>query len=312
MHPLSLPAVVAAAVLLTACAPAPPTVTAEPGASPAAAGSVEAPAACTPYRDATRTTLAGAPTWARFCPGRAGHTAPAEVPSDALVSHLDDLADLTVSEGTATARPGACHRWSARRYRVQIGFADGTIAEVAGLTNPGCRGRLAGTTARVSGPDGLGVYGTLMRAFGRQYADGFPAAAPDTALACPRDPREPGSVDVDGASASLDTGHHLGRRSPMLMPLTGVRGIACTWSPGASEPAVRDLTADQAERVRIGLHAISGGLVDCAGSPGAPTTTAVVEDRTGTRRAVTVIGSECDTVVRSAGGFGTGFAWLGG
>ena len=36
----------------------------------------------------------------------------------------------------------------------------------------------------------------------------------------------------------------------------------------------------------------------------------IVVDRTGTRRAVTVIDSECATVVRSDDGYGLGFAWL--
>jgi hypothetical protein len=74
-------------------------------------------------------------------------------------------------------------------------------------------------------------------------------------------------------------------------------------------PQVRDLTAEEAERVRIGLHAVAAGMVDCGGSP-EPTYTAVVEDRTGTRRAVTVVDSECETVIRSDEGYGLGLAWL--
>jgi hypothetical protein len=49
--------------------------------------------------------------------------------------------------------------------------------------------------------------------------------------------------------------------------------------------------------------------VDCAGSS-EPTRTAVVEDRTGTRRAVTILDSECATVIRSDQGYGLGFPWL--
>lgn len=71
----------------------------------------------------------------------------------------------------------------------------------------------------------------------------------------------------------------------------------------------RSLDADEAERVRIGLHAIFNAMVDCAGSP-EPTHTAVVEDKTGTRRAVTIVESECQTILRSDGGFGLGFPWL--
>ena len=97
----------------------------------------------------------------------------------------------------------------------------------------------------------------------------------------------------------------------MIMPLPAVRGIVCTWPFGAKNdaPEVRELTGEEAERVRIGLHAIAGGMVDCGSSP-RPTYTAVVEDRTGTRRAVTIIDSECSTVIRSDQGYGLGFAWL--
>jgi hypothetical protein len=128
---------------------------------------------------------------------------------------------------------------------------------------------------------------------------------------CPEDPRDPDSVSVDGSSSSLDTGYHLGTRTPMTMPLTAVRGIVCTWPYRGEKgaPDVRRLTPEDAERVRIGLHAITGGIVDCQGSPN-PTYTAVVEDRTGTRRAVTIIESECSTVIRSNGGGGLGFEWL--
>ncbi|WP_040338345.1 hypothetical protein [Candidatus Blastococcus massiliensis] len=181
---------------------------------------------------------------------------------------------------------------------------------IAGSTDPECTGRLAGG-AGVGGPDGLGVYGLVMTAFGRQYADGFEDSPREAPLVCPDDPGEPGSVDVDGPSASLDTGYLLGEHAPMVMPLTAERGILCTWPFGAEadEPAVRELTPGEAERVRIGLHAIPGGMVDCEGTP-EPTYTAVVEDRTGTRRAVTVQDWMCSTVLRSGGGYGLGFAWL--
>lgn len=143
------------------------------------------------------------------------------------------------------------------------------------------------------------------------YADQYDDSASDSALVCPDDPRKPDSVDADGASASLKTGYWLGELSPMIMPLAAVRGIVCTWPfrREDDEPVVRDLSAAEAERVRIGLHAIAGGVVDCGVSRD-PTYTAVVEDRTGTRRAVTILGSECSTVVRSDKGYGLGFAWL--
>lgn len=207
-----------------------------------------------------------------------------------------------------------CDELSATRtYELQIGYADGRVATIAGGADPECSGRLDGSGA-VGGPGGLGVYGLLMTAFGRQYADAFEDSPSEAPLVCPDDPRDPDGVDVDGASASLDTGYLLGERSPMVLPLTAVRGIVCTWPAGAEDddPAVRELPAEDAERVRIGLHAMSLGVAGCGAGPG-PTHTAVVEDRTGTRRAVTVIDAECSAVRSDHGpgqGYGIGFPWL--
>jgi hypothetical protein len=223
---------------------------------------------------------------------------------------LELLAGL-VELGEGDAIEARCGRSWGRTYRVQIGYADGRVTTIVGRTDPECAGHVPGSGALVGGPDALGPYGLLMTAFGRQYADEFTYSASDLPLLCPEDPRKPDSVDIDGPSASFNTGYLLGERMPMIMPLPAVRGIVCTWPFGAGDdaPDVRVLTGEEAERVRIGLHAIAGGMVDCGGSP-EPTYTAVVEDRTGTRRAVTVIDSECSTVIRSDKGYGLGFAWL--
>lgn len=272
---------------------------------------VAVPEACLDAADATRDGVEGTPVWARFCPDPDRYPRHAEVPTDALTTHLDLLDALDeLDAGAPAADPWCEQRSSGRNYEIQIGYADGRVAAVEGGTDPGCAGRLPDGT-RIRGPEGLGVYGTVMTAFGRQYADGFADSAGDEPLVCPDVPGEPDSVDADGASAVLATGDPDGERSPMVMPLAAVRGILCTWPYGAEddEPDVRDLTAAEAERVRIGMHAIAEGVVDCTGTP-EPTYTAVVEDRTGTRRAVTVQDWICSTVIRSDGGFGVGFPWL--
>jgi hypothetical protein len=290
-----------ATVLLAACSAAEQ----EPGRASAA------PDACVGSADATRDSVEGTPVWARFCPGSDRYAPLAEVPSDALTTHLDLLDGLDDAEPGAPAPEAWCEQLSVgRTYEVQIGYADGRVATVAGSTDPECAGRLP-DGGLVRGPGGLGVYGVVMTAFGRQYADGFDDSADDAPLVCPDDPGNPDSVDVDGASASLDTGFAFGEPGPMVMPLEAVRGIACTWPYGAeqAEPVVRELTPGESERVRIGLHAIRGGMVDCTRSP-EPTRTAVVEDRTGTRRAVTIQDWICSSVIRSDGVYGLGFAWL--
>jgi hypothetical protein len=275
-----------------------------------------APAECLDAADATRDGVEGTPVWARFCPGPERYTVPAEVPSDALTTHLDLLDGLEERDAQATSAGRPCGEASpGRTYELQVGYADGGVATISGDTDPECAGTLGGGGA-VGGPDGLGVYGLAMTAFGRQYADTFEDATGTDPLVCPDVPGDPDSVSVDGPSASVDTGYLMGGRSPMVMPLTAVRGIACTWPYGAeeAEPDVRALTPEEADRVRIGLHAIYGGMVDCEGTP-EPTHTAVVEDRTGTRRAVTIQDWICSTVIRSdaglyGSGLGLGFPWL--
>lgn len=285
---------------LTAC------VDAEEPAGPASA----APDACVDTDEATRDGIEGTPVWARFCPGPDQYVELSEVPSESLTSHLDLLDALHGLGAGATSAGPWCEGSSSGRYEIQIGYADGGVAEIAGSADPDCAGRLP-DGALVDGPRGLGVYGQVMTAFGRQYADGFETSAGTAPLVCPEDPGAPGAVHVDGASASLDTGDVAAGRAPMTMPLTAVRGIVCTWPYGGEEgePDVGRLTPEQAERVRIGLHAIPPGVVDCSGTT-KPTYTAVVEDRTGTRRAVTIQDWICSTVIRGEGLAGTGFPWL--
>ena len=277
-----------------------------------------APTECLDAADTSRDGVQGTPVWARFCPGQERYTAPAEVPSDALTTHLDLLAGLEERDVRSTSAEWPCDEASpGRTYQVQIGYADGGVATIAGNTDPTCAGQLSSGGA-VGGPDGLGVYGLFMTAFGRQYADGFEDAAGTGPLVCPEDPGDPDSVSVDGPSAAVDTGYLLGERSPMVMPLSAVRGIACSWPAGVElgEPVVRQLSGEEAERVRIGLHAITGGTASCGADPGA-VVTAVVEDRTGTRRAVTVDEPQCSVVRSDLGpsgsgsGGSTGFPWLG-
>lgn len=302
----------AVGVLVTLAALAATACTSSDGADEEA---VAAPAECLDAADAARDGVDGTPVWARFCPGPERYTAPAEVPSDALTTHLELLDGLAERDAGPISAGWPCDELSpGRTYELQVGYSDGGVATIAGHTAPECAGTLGGGGA-VAGPDGLGVYGLAMTAFGRQYADGFEDTPGDAPLVCPDDPGDPDSVSVDGASAVLDTGYLMGGRSPMVMPLTAVRGIVCTWAAGVErgEPVVRQLSGDEAERVRIGLHAVPGGTTSC-GALGGPVVTAVVEDRTGTRRAITIDDAGCSAVRSDLGQFGSGsgpgFDWL--
>lgn len=310
---MRLLACVVVALTIVACAPSDQPQAGRPPArassAPTDAGVDSSLGRCVASTGAHGTDLEGSAVWVRFCPGGRGRTAPAEVPSDALTTHLELLDELTHEAAAAGARAPRCREFGGRTYRVQVGFEDGSVTEIRGDTHPGCSGRTRdGST--VTGPDGLGVYGTVMRAFGRQYADQFPAVDLGEPLTCPDNPFAPDRSDRDGASAALDTGFLLGARAPMVMPLSAARGIACTWENGGFDsPTARTLSPEEAERVRIGLHAIPGGVVDCATSR-RPTHLAIVEDETGTRRAVTILESQCATVIRSDDGYGLTFPWL--
>lgn len=123
--------------------------------------------------------------WARFCPGRGRRTAPAEGPSDALTMHVELLAGLVeLGDGEYPAEAHCSRTWG-RTYRVQIGYAEGGVAYIAGHTDPDCVGQLEPNGTRVGGPDELGVYGLLMTAFGRQYATEFETATSDLPRASP-------------------------------------------------------------------------------------------------------------------------------
>ena len=283
------------------------------------------PERCRPAVDVDRRSLDGRIDWARFCPGASGRTAPAHVPVAPLVSRLRLLEAITPGRqpigGAAVSDEGipyGCRPGSGRTFRLQIGYADGRVAELRGHTDPGCTARFAGAAARaadsqVRGPAGLGVFGIAMLAHGRQTADRLEAAEEPVgdlpALSCPPSPRFLESVVEDGASVGRVEGGRTERSGAPRMPASAVRGIACSWAfrQQTGAPAVRDLTAREAERVRIGLHAVDPSLADCVIRP-EPTTVAVVEDAFGTRRAIAIDDSCAGGVSGST--YGTGFAWL--
>ena len=133
-------------VVLTAC-----TATDGPDAEAAAP-----PAECLEAADATHDGVEETPVWVRFCPGEERYTAPAEVPSDALTTHLDLLDGLEERDALGTSAGRPCDEGSSgRTYQLQIGYDDGGVAMISGYTDPECAGTLSGGGA-VGGPDGLG------------------------------------------------------------------------------------------------------------------------------------------------------------
>ena len=74
-----------------------------------------APAECLDAADATRGRVEGTPVWVRFCPGEERYTAPAEVPSDVLTTHLELLDGLEDQDARVTSAGRRCDEASLGR-----------------------------------------------------------------------------------------------------------------------------------------------------------------------------------------------------
>ena len=104
----------------------------------------------------------------------------------------------------------------------RLAFSE-AIERITGSADPDCLGRLP-DGALVDGPRGLGVYGLVMTAFGRQYADGFEASAGAAPLGCPEDPGAPGAVHVDGEEGELRRVRSAARKhDPSVAEHRGIR-----------------------------------------------------------------------------------------
>jgi hypothetical protein len=127
------------------------------------------------------------------------------------------------------------------------------------------------------------LFAVVLAAYGAQYDARFdPVDDPDQ-LTCPTDLLDPGETDHNGPSGTMAP-------NDITMPLTPTRGLLCTSSGEVP------LDADAAERVRVAIQSIPGGDVsDCGGSDD-PSYAVVLEDKTGTRRTISVDGSHCNTI----------------
>jgi len=189
----------------------------------------EADSACVAAADLDHADLTqGEAVWMRFCPVRRNA---ALVPDDVLTDGAQAVAE----------------DWDVRRfghqfgcgvilgtvdYRLQIGYADGTVAQIVGDT--GCDNRSNAGQKVWDGP----VLEPVLRAMGSQRGLGAGAVSD---LACPADRHDP--VNVDGIDPPAANGPLLERQAAM--------GILCTYPPRRTKLSTLDAT--EAEEVRLAL-----------------------------------------------------------
>jgi hypothetical protein len=248
-----------------------PTAPTSPPSSPAGA------AACRTGVAARHADLgAGTPEFLQFCEPSGTWNGVLRYPSEPLTDGLSDLLDSWSAEDLhgCTLDPVS------DQYRFQVVYSDGSFAQVMGATG-GCQPVLNGDqTTNGSGDE---LFAQVMAAYGAQYDARFDAVDDPDELTCPSDLLEPGETDRRGPSGSMAA-------NSITMPLTPTRGLLCT-SSGAVP-----LDAEAAERVRVAIQSIPGGDVsDCSGSDD-PSYAVVLEDKTGTRRTISVDGSQCNTI----------------
>jgi len=234
----------------------------------------EVPDACLPGISSTRGALPSDPVWLRFC----------EPPSPAGDSPADGTQWAQVPDGVLTEDLQFIEQWHPEsielcpalldtpRFRLQVGFADGTTIELSsGMSCSGHR-----------------WYTDTMRAFGRHYAAQFGSIASPEPISCPP-LNSPGHTDRNGPSAELEVGGD-------WMPLTAVRGVRCFYGGPPPGRARFEIPATEAEEVRIRMHSLADNVTRCTASGRASSRAYVLEDRTGTRRTIKISGPECGRV----------------
>ena len=237
-------------------------------------------------------------TWVRFCP-LADEGAPqrARHPQDVVTGDLAASVAATLwqtQEGRRvcevdtgpTAGP-------TRRFRIEVGLADGRIAELRGDT--GCSTRDVTLFSQLEG--------TLLM----EAAAKLPRVAdPPAPVRCPRR-FSTARTNADGASAGglVDTAEQLWQSTVPLLPLPAVAADVCAYTGGGSR---RDLVgqwqvgspASDAIRAQATIG-YADGMTDCARDPRATSYVVVLTDATGTARTLAIDPTRCSALSAAIG-----------
>lgn len=225
--------------------------------------------------------LLGDAAWARFCV--VGGSYPLKIGS-ALVP------DAVLAEGAASlvrgwqrtdGQGGPCRpTLSATKFAVQVGFDDGTVAEVFGETSECPAYTRPGSAVRVV-------------AGGRVFRDLMTALALEAGAADAPSTVEPGCPD---SPPDLPAG--ITRRPTTDLVGTGVAAaVVCRYDGPGARPVAAPLRPSDAERVRVlALGAFDPTPPRCTPDPGAAAYLARLVGRDGTTYDVGLAGAECDAV----------------
>jgi hypothetical protein len=268
-------------------------------------GDEPAPAArtgtgCVAEADAPVAALEEQPArWVRFCPlADEGATQRLRHPQGVVVG------DLAASVATSlwqtqldrpvcapgdppTARPTGL-------FRIEVGLADGSVAEIPGDTGCSTRDLTLFTQLETT---------LLMDAAG---AAGPTAVAPEP-VTCPRR-LTTGRTNRDGPSAALlaETAGDPRRSTVPLLPLPATAVDVCSYTGRGRQLVLADQWQDgppvsESVRAAATLGVVRGAVADCDLDPARASYVVVLTDQTGTARTLTVDGPACGTVSAAIG-----------
>lgn len=232
--------------------------------------------------------------WVRFCPVAGGHAQVVRHPSGVVTG---DLAD-SVAAGlwqTQVDRPDCAadvgpSPGPAGHYRIEVGLADGRIAELTGDT--GCSERDVVLFSQLETT-------LLMEASAAQS----PTLEPPRPVTCPAR-FAPDATNRDGASARL-----LADQPAETVPFLALPAVAadvCAYTgrgPGRVLAGQWQLDPGLADSIRSAAttQVDIGARTMCGASPRGTSYVVVLADATGTARTLAIDPTECATVVAALG-----------
>ncbi|MBC9732545.1 hypothetical protein [Nocardioides marmotae] len=261
-----------------------------PEAPLAAPGTVEVSTECRTRADGGLDHpdfLLGDASWARFCVVGGSYPRPigsALVPDTVL---SDGAAALVGGWQRSEGPVGPCRPTpSATKFAVQVGFDDGTVAEVYGETSECAAYTRPGPGTRVV-PGGR-VFRELMTALALEESGGSGGAggsvAPAPSPTCPAAPP---------ALPSAIT-----RRPATGLAATGVaEAVVCRYDRPGADPVGTPLRPTEAERVRLlALGAFDPTPPACTPDPGAASYVVLLAGHDGATYDLGLAGGDCDAV----------------
>ena len=235
--------------------------------------------------------------WVRFCPVAAEGEAPrgrhpvGVVTGDLAVTvaatlwQTQDGRRLCAVDSGPTAGP-------ARRFRIEVGLADGRIAELVGDT--GCSTRDSTLFSQLETT-------LLMEAAGQA-----PAEPPPDHVRCPRRFTTT-ATNADGLSAGqlADDADQPWQSTVPVLPMPAAVVDVCAYSGDDRRRTLVDqwrVAPSAADAIRAAATiGYMDGVADCAPDPGARSYVVVLGDRTGTMRTLAIDPTQCGTLQAALG-----------